>query len=212
MTTAERTSPTAHADATGDRERTSPLGTSLARNWWTFLLRGVLALVIAVLAFLSPTGALFALTLTFGAFSFADGVLELVAAVRRIRKGERWGWLLFSGILAILTGIAVLLVPFLATLLVATFVWTAIAFWSISTGAFQIMSAVRLRREIDGEIWLGLSGLISVLLGIAVVWLLFTRPVESFIALGWLLGSFAALYGGFMIMLGFRLRKAQANA
>ena len=205
------TTSTAPAD---DPARTRPNAPhqSLSRNWWTFVLRGVIALVIAVLAFVSPGGALIALTLTFGAFSFADGVLELIAAVRRMRAGERWGWLLLSGVLAILTGIVVLVVPLLATLLVATFLWSAIAFWSIMTGAFQVVSAIRLRREIEGEVWLGLSGLVSVLLGLAVLWLLLTRPAESFLALGWLLGSFAALYGGFLIMLGLRLRRARGNA
>ena len=58
---------------------------SLSGNWWLFVLRGVLALVIAVLAFLMPAESLLALTLVFGAFAFADGVFGLVAAVRNIR-------------------------------------------------------------------------------------------------------------------------------
>ena len=77
---------------------------SLSRNWWAFVLRGVLALIIAVLAFVMPAESLLALTLVFGAFAFADGVFGLVAAIRNIRKGERWGWLMFSGILGIATG------------------------------------------------------------------------------------------------------------
>jgi uncharacterized membrane protein HdeD (DUF308 family) len=72
---------------------------TLSRNWWLFGLRGVLALMIAGLAFLMPAESLLALTLVFGAFSFADGVFGLVAGIRNIRKGERWGWLMFSGLL-----------------------------------------------------------------------------------------------------------------
>ena len=200
-----------NADRTPDAGLTGD-ASSLSRNWWTFALRGALAILIAMLAFVAPGAALFALALTFGAFAFADGVLELVAAVRRMRKGERWGWLLFSGVLGVLAGIAVLVAPMVATILLASFVWAAIAFWSIATGASQIVAAVRLRREIEGEVWLGLSGLVSVLLGAAVVLLMFTRPIESLLALGWLLGSFAALYGAFLIMLGFRLRRARAAA
>ena len=64
---------------------------SLSGNWWLFVLRGVLALVIAVLAFLMPAESLLALTLVFGAFAFADGVFGLVAAVRKRRslRGQR---------------------------------------------------------------------------------------------------------------------------
>ena len=184
--------------------------TSLARNWWTFVLRGVLALLFAAFAFLVPGGALYAATIAFGAFAFADGALELVAAVRRMRAGERWGWLLFSGVLALLTALAVLVAPLLATLLVGTFLAASIAFWAVATGAAQIVAAVRLRREIDGEVWLGLSGALSVLVGLAIAFMLLARPLESLLALGWTLGVFAAFYGGFLIMLGLRLRRADA--
>lgn len=181
---------------------------TLSRNWWLFVLRGVLALMIAGLAFLMPAESLLALTLVFGAFSFADGVFGLVAAIRNIRKGERWGWLMFSGLLGIATGVVVVVSPFVATLVLATFLWASIAFWSVFSGVLEIAAAIRLRKEIKGEVWLILSGLISVVLGIIVTWMLLTRPLESFLALGWLLGFYAASFGAMMILLGLRLRRA----
>ena len=181
---------------------------TLSHNWWLFVLRGVLALMIAGLAFLMPAESLLALTLVFGAFSFADGVFGLVAAIRNIRKGERWGWLMFSGILGIATGVVVVVSPFVATLVLATFLWASIAFWSVFSGVLEIAAAIRLRKEIKGEVWLILSGLISVVLGIIVTWMLLTRPLESFLALGWLLGFYAASFGAMMILLGLRLRRA----
>jgi uncharacterized membrane protein HdeD (DUF308 family) len=181
---------------------------SLSRNWWAFVLRGVVALIIAVLAFMMPAESLLALTLVFGAFAFADGVFGLVAAIQNIRKGDKWGWLMFSGILGIATGVIVVVSPFAATLVLAIFLWTSIAVWSIFSGVLEIMAAIRLRKEIKGEIWLGLSGLISVVLGIIVTWMLLTRPLESFLALGWLLGFYAAFFGAMMLLLGLRLRRA----
>ncbi|WP_010339452.1 HdeD family acid-resistance protein [Sphingobium yanoikuyae] len=181
---------------------------TLSHNWWLFVLRGVLALMIAGLAFLMPAESLLALTLVFGAFSFADGVFGLVAAIRNIRKGERWGWLMFSGLLGIATGVVVVVSPFVATLVLATFLWASIAFWSVFSGVLEIAAAIRLCKEIKGEVWLILSGLISVVLGIIVTWMLLTRPLESFLALGWLLGFYAASFGAMMILLGLRLRRA----
>ena len=181
---------------------------SLSRNWWAFVLRGVLALIIAVLAFVMPAESLLALTLVFGAFAFAEGVFGLVAAIRNIRKGERWGWLMFSGLLGIATGVVVVVSPFVATLVLATFLWASIAFWSVFSGVLEIVAAIRLRKEIKGEIWLILSGLLSVTLGVFVTWMLMTRPLESFLALGWLLGFYAAFFGAMMLLLGLRLRRA----
>jgi uncharacterized membrane protein HdeD (DUF308 family) len=86
-----------------------------------FALRGVLALIFAALAFWMPQSALLAMTLVFGAFSLVNGAFNLVAAVRHIQKKERWGWLLFSGIVGILTGVVVLVAPWVATMVMASF-------------------------------------------------------------------------------------------
>ncbi|HEY9040142.1 MAG TPA: HdeD family acid-resistance protein [Roseovarius sp.] len=184
---------------------------SLSKNWWAFVLRGVLALIIAVLAWFMPAEAILALTLVFGAFVFADGVFGLVAAVRQVRKGERWGWLAFSGALGILTGLVVLVSPFVATFVLAVFLWASIAFWAIFSGVFEIITAVRLRAEIEGEVWLGLSGIVSVVLGVFVIWFLLTSPAESLLALGWLLAIYAAIFGVTMILLGLKLRNSDGG-
>jgi hypothetical protein len=96
---------------------------SLTQNWWLFALRGIFALIFAVLAFWMPHSALFAMTIVFGAFSLVNGAFNLVAAVRQMRQKQRWGWLLFSGIVGILTGVVVVVAPLAATLALAYFLW-----------------------------------------------------------------------------------------
>ena len=182
---------------------------SLTENWWIFALRGVLALIFAALAFWMPQSALLAMTLVFGAFSLVNGAFNLVAAVRHIQKRERWGWLLFSGIVGILTGVVVLVAPWVATMVMASFLWASVGFWAIFTGVLEISAAVRLRQEIKGEIWLAFSGLLSIVLGAIVLWIFFSRPVESFLAAGWLLGFYAAVYGVTLLFLSWRLRKTR---
>ncbi len=182
---------------------------SLTENWWIFALRGVLALIFAALAFWMPQSALLAMTLVFGAFSLVNGAFNLVAAVRHIQKKERLGWLLFSGIVGILTGVVVLVAPWVATMVMASFLWASVGFWAIFTGVLEISAAVRLRQEIKGEIWLAFSGLLSIVLGAIVLWIFFSRPVESFLAAGWLLGFYAAVYGVTLLLLSWRLRKTR---
>lgn len=184
---------------------------SLADNWRLFLFRGLLALVLSIFAFLMPAESLLALTLVYGSFSLVDGVLSLVAGVRKIKRGRRWGWLVIRGVIGIVAGLAVLVLPLIATWVLATFLWMSIAVLSLSIGFLEILTAWRLRREISGEIWLGLSGVLSVALGFLAIWLFATRPIESFLAAGWVVGTYAALVGVFMIMLGLRLRKVQTE-
>ncbi|HDT5885171.1 heat resistance membrane protein HdeD-GI [Klebsiella pneumoniae] len=200
-----------NTDAITDSSADEPTKTlcSLTENWWIIALRGVLALIFAALAFWMPQSALLAMTLVFGAFSLVNGAFNLVAAVRHIQKKEHWGWLLFSGIVGILTGVVVLVAPWVATIVLASFLWASVGFWAIFTGVLEISAAVRLRREIKGEIWLAFSGLLSIFLGAIVLWIFFSRPVESFLAAGWLLSFYAAVYGVTLLFLSWRLRKTR---
>ena len=200
-----------NTDAITDSSADEPTKTlcSLTENWWIIALRGVLALIFAALAFWMPQSALLAMTLVFGAISLVNGAFNLVAAVRHIQKKEHWGWLLFSGIVGILTGVVVLVAPWVATMVMASFLWASVGFWAIFTGVLEISAAVRLRQEIKGEIWLAFSGLLSIFLGAIVLWIFFSRPVESFLAAGWLLSFYAAVYGVTLLFLSWRLRKTR---
>ncbi|HHK0973018.1 TPA: HdeD family acid-resistance protein, partial [Pseudomonas aeruginosa] len=50
---------------------------------------------------------------------------------------------------------------------------------------------------------------LSIVLGAIVLWIFFSRPVESFLAAGWLLGFYAAVYGVTLLFLSWRLRKTR---
>ena len=110
-------------------------------------------------------------------------VFAAIAAVRNIRAGEKWGWLAFNGIVGILTGVVVVLAPFVATFVLALFLWWMIAFWSLASGSLQLITAVRLRKEIKGEVWLVLGGLLSIALGLFIVWMQLTMPLITLLNL-----------------------------
>lgn len=181
--------------------RMRPMLDALARNWGLILLRGALAILFGVLAFIWPGITLFTLVIMYGAFAFVDGVLALVAAIRGGTPAPRW-WLALVGLFGIAAGVLTLFWPQITALVLLLF----IAAWAIVTGIFQIIGAIRLRHEIDGEWLLIASGVLSVVFGL----LLVAWPGAGALAMILVIGSFAIMYGILMIGFALKLRKAAA--
>jgi uncharacterized membrane protein HdeD (DUF308 family) len=178
-----------------------------AHNWGWFMLRGVVALLLGIGAIVFPLSAVFAFTMVFAAYCLLDGIASLVAGARGAREpGHRWGALVFSGIIGILVGILFLLMPLVATVTYAFLVLVMLAAWSIITGTLEIVAAIRLRKEMEGEWLLGLSGTISVLLGIGVIVLILPNPAASILTAAWLIAFFAFTSGLVLIAQALRLR------
>jgi uncharacterized membrane protein HdeD (DUF308 family) len=181
---------------------TSPLALlrALAENWWLLLLRGIAAIAFGILAFIWPNLTLLMLTFLWGVYAIADGVFALGTAVSG-KGGEiapRW-WLTLIGIAGILAG----LVTFVWTGITAQVLLVFIASWAIVTGVLEIWGAIQLRKEIEVEWMLALTGLLSVALGVA----LFARPSTGALAVVWLIGSFAILVGCIYISLALWLNE-----
>jgi uncharacterized membrane protein HdeD (DUF308 family) len=176
-----------------------PLLQSLARNWWLLLLRGIAAVVFGVLAILWPGLTLLALAYLFAAYALVDGVCALGAAIFGHAGGmvPRW-WLAVVGIFGILAG----LVAFAWPGMTALFLLLIIATWSIVIGALEVIGAIQLRKEIEGEWWLIVSGVLSIAFGV----ILFLQPGPGALALVWVIGIYAILAGGSLIGLAYRLK------
>jgi uncharacterized membrane protein HdeD (DUF308 family) len=173
----------------------------MARNWWMLALRGVAAILFGIIVFAAPGIALSALVLVWAVYALVDGVFTIASALQNRTNNPRWWVQLLEGIIGILAGIGVILFPPLAI----EVLYYVIAFWAIFTGVLEIIAAIQLRKEIEGEFWLGLSGLLSIIAGI----LLIVFPLTGLLVLTWLLGGYAIMFGVIMILLAFRLRGMQ---
>jgi uncharacterized membrane protein HdeD (DUF308 family) len=177
----------------------------LAENWWLLLLRGIAAIAFGVLAFGWPGLTLLTLVFMWGFYAIADGVLALWAAIAS-RGGEiapRW-WLAVVGIAGVVAGALTFVWPGMTALVLLMF----IASWAIVVGVLQIWGAIRLRKEIEGEWLLGLSGLLSIAFGV----IMFAQPGAGALALVWLIAWFAVLAGCVYIGLAFQLKKHKRPA
>lgn len=201
-------------ETTLDRlQRESSYGGLLDDNWSWLALRGGLALMLGVLAIIFPASALFAFTMVFAAFALIDGFLSLASGIGGVRrKHERWWALIARGLIGILVGILFMLMPYATMLGYALASLALLAIWSIFTGVFEIAAAVKLRKEIRGEWLLGLSGLLSVLLGMAIPIVLALYPAATILSVGWLIGIYALAAGIVLIGQSFRLRRRSSQA
>jgi uncharacterized membrane protein HdeD (DUF308 family) len=172
------------------------LATILSHYWWMTLIRGVIAILFGIMLFAWPQMSLASLVLVFGAFALADGVANVVTAIGGRDENETWWVLLLSGLAGVGVGVLTFLNPG-ATALALLFY---IAIWAIATGLLQIVAAVRLRKEIEGEFWLGLAGVASMLRGHR------CEAGEGALAVLWLIATYAIAYGVILIVLAFQAR------
>ncbi|WP_198040051.1 HdeD family acid-resistance protein [Microbulbifer agarilyticus] len=178
-----------------------PLLRAMAENWWIALVRGLLAILFGVLTFVWPGISLLSLVLLFGAYTLVDGVVALYGAIKGRGSAERsslW-WLLFVGITGIAAGIITFVYPQVTALVLVIFIGA----WALVRGIFEIIGAIRLRKEIDHEWLLILAGILSVIVGL----FLLIKPGAGALALLWLIGGYAIAFGIILVWLAFRLKK-----
>lgn len=170
----------------------------LSRYWWVLALRGLIAIVFGILALIWPALTLLTLIYLFGAYVLVDGIFAVITGIRSYGENERWWAALLEGIAGIIIGILTFLWPEVTGLVLLYF----IAAWAVVTGIFEIVAAIQMRRAITGEWLMILSGILSVVFGVALV----IFPGPGALALTWLIGAYAIVFGILFIILAFRLR------
>lgn len=186
----------------GERVETARSGNVvelLSRNWWLLALRGVAAIIFGILAFIWPGITLLGLIFLFGIYAIVSGVLSFTAASNAPKGYPRFGSLIFSGIISVIAGVLAFVWPHLTALALLVL----IAVWAIMNGVSEIVSAIRLRKVIEHEVWWIVAGIASVIFGIV----LLIVPGAGILALLWWVGTWAIVLGISLLALAFRLRK-----
>jgi len=179
---------------------------AISKYWWVFTLRGVIAIAFGLASLLWPALTLGVMVLLFGLFALFEGGLTILTS---FGKGdEKGGWtLLIEGLAGLLVCVIVLLGTSIGAMLwprvAAVMLVYYIAGWAILAGIFKILTAFRIRKEVKGEWILGLSGLISILIGL----ILILRPGAGVLAVAWLIGLYAIFVGILLFLLGLKIQK-----
>ena len=171
---------------------------ALAQNWWLLLLRGIAGIIFGVLAFVWPGITLLTLIIFYGAYALLDGIFAIAAAIRGGDMQSRW-WLILIGVLGIAAGLLTFLWPGLTALVLTSFIGA----WSLIHGIFEIVGAIKIRKEIDNEWWLILSGALSVFFGLVML----IMPGAGALALIWAIGAYSIIFGALLVAFALRLKR-----
>ena len=174
---------------------------ALSRLWWLPLLRGILFAILGCYALAQPIKMTAALAQVIAIFIIADGVFLIVAGI--IGEVPSRGWTIARGVIEILVSCFVFANAYLFTMVGGVMLISMLAFAAIFTGILEIIAAISDRKEIEGEGWIILGGVLSVIFG----GILLSKPLTSGVILVQVLGIFAIFSGVSMVFYAFRLRK-----
>jgi uncharacterized membrane protein HdeD (DUF308 family) len=181
--------------------QTGSLEGALARvssTWWLWLLRGILAIVLGVIAIAQPAVAIFGFTIWLGAYFLVDGVISVFHGFGEQPAGRsRWP-LIIWGVIGVVAGITIFARPVAS----AAALGVLIGIWAIVFGVLEVVNGIRLREVIDNEVWLIIGGVASVIFGI----LMLTNLVAGLLAVAWVIGIWALVVGVTLVLLSFRIK------
>ena len=169
----------------------------LQHRWSALLLRGIVAIALGLLVWSKPGISLSLFVVAFGVWALIDGVVTSWLAFED-RPQKAWGWMLLAGVIGIVIGLMALARPG-ATALALLFL---VATWAVARGILEIAVAISLRKELAGEWRLLIAGILSIAFGA----IIFARPGSGLLAVLWLVGFYAVLYGIMLVMLAFKAR------
>lgn len=168
-----------------------------AKTWWAYLLGGIASVAFGVIAYMKPGVALLVLSMFFAAYLLADGVFSFISAVTH-RNKQGWWLLMLYGLFSIVLGGYLLALPPVSMVALVY----AIAFISLFFGFTQISLGVSVRKEIKGEWVLYLTGLMSILFGMLILF----RVEIGGLTIVYMIAFWAIVIGIMRIIFAFRAR------
>ena len=172
----------------------------VTRSWWVFLLFGLVAIAFGIASLAWPGKSVLALVLTFGILALADGLVSLLSVFRKDIALPGWLLLLYA-VVSIAFGVLAILRP---VEMGEALLWL-VALWLIVAGFARVVFAILVRKVVNGEWLLALSGLLAIVLGV----LFLVRPGVGMLTIAIWIAVGAILYGVLQIAVALRLRKLQ---
>jgi uncharacterized membrane protein HdeD (DUF308 family) len=172
-------------------------------GWKALVVRGVIGIIIGILAIAWPIETAIAFAILWGFWALMDGIGSIVQAFQPEETRGGRVWLIVMGIIALIAAFFAIFSPAMAA---ATLTWI-LGIWLIVRGVFEVIGAFG--SSVQMPRWLLLvSAALSIVLGILFV----ANPGASAVGLAVLFGIMAIVWGIAFIVLGVIIRKDLATA
>lgn len=163
--------------------------------WWAILLRGLLALGLAVCAFVWPEKTLGIFVKLLGAYFLIDGVIGAVSASRSGDKA--------SPLMQAIVSLALGLVLLLWTGVSAKVFLILVGIWLVLQGVSLFLAAYRMDpADEERTLTMAIGAAMAVIGAVFVFW-----PDTGVVAISWLVGLGALVIGGLLTYLATRVRR-----
>lgn len=170
-----------------------------SKSWKWMIVRGIVSIIFGIIVVIYPLSAATVLALFFGAYVFADGIFAIASIITSSEARKHFWSLLFEGIVGIAVGIVTFFLPEITLFGLIIL----ISIWAVVTGISEIVLAIKIRKIIEGEFLMIISGLLSIVFGI----LVFLRPLAGMVVTVYLIGIYAIMFGFLYVFFGISMRK-----
>ena len=160
--------------------------TQVKKMRWTLGLHGLVSAALGVMILAWPGISVYALTIVFGAYALATGIVEFGTAFTSQGKEER-GWLILRGLLGITIGVLVFAWPGISSLALLY----VIGVYAVALGILAIAASFELPLDGRDTALMILTGLVSIVFGIVI----FAKPGAGALTVLALIAAFALVTG-----------------
>ena len=160
--------------------------TQITKMRWMLGLHGLASVVFGVMILAWPGISVYALTIVFGAYTLATGIVEFGTAFTAQGREER-GWLILRGLLGITVGVLVFAWPGISALALLY----VIGGYAVALGILFVVGSFRLPLDRRDKASMILTGIVPIVFGIVI----FAKPGAGALAVLALIAAFALVTG-----------------
>jgi uncharacterized membrane protein HdeD (DUF308 family) len=177
---------------------------SIIKNWWVFLLSGILLIVGSIWVIFTPLESYVALAWLFSILVLANGISYVYFSISNHKELEGWGWYLAGGIFEIILGIILIYYPNLSIMMLPLFV----GFWFMFRGAQIVAASLEFKKYgfLDWG-WIMLLGVALTVMSFFMI----LDPLFGFFNVVWLTALSLLLFGVSNIMISLNLKKIKSK-